>query len=46
MVKQRKILYSTDGITNSFGELLSIDLVTTAKKRLRYARICIGVVEG
>ena len=34
------------GIANSFGELLSIDLVTGAKKRLTYARICVGVVKG
>lgn len=35
-----------DGIANSFGELLSIDPITVAKKRLTYARICVGVVEG
>ncbi len=35
-----------DGIARSFGELLSIDLVTAAKKRLTYARICVGVTEG
>lgn len=35
-----------DGIARSFGELLSIDSVTTTKKRLTYARICVGVIEG
>ena len=35
-----------DGIARTFGELLSIDPVTAAKKRLNYARICIGVKEG
>ena len=35
-----------DGIARSFGELLSIDHVTVAKKRLTYARICVGVLEG
>lgn len=30
----------------SFGDLLSIDLVMIAKKRLTYARICVGVTEG
>jgi hypothetical protein len=35
-----------DGIARTFGELLSIDPVTAAKKRLNYARICVGVNEG
>ena len=35
-----------DGIARTFRELLSIDPVTVAKKRLTYARICIGVNEG
>lgn len=31
------------GIANAFGELLSIDLVMTSRRRLIYARICVGV---
>lgn len=34
------------GVASSFGELLSIDPITTSKSRLTYARICIGVREG
>ena len=34
------------GVPSSFGELLSIDPITTSKSRLTYARICIGVREG
>ena len=34
------------GVADSFGELLSIDLVTASKGRLTYARICISVLEG
>ncbi|XP_059072400.1 uncharacterized protein LOC131873583, partial [Cryptomeria japonica] len=31
------------GITNTFGELIAIDQVTTSRRRLIYARICVGV---
>ena len=34
------------GLARSFGELLSIDPITTSKICLNYARICIGVREG
>ena len=35
-----------DSIANSFEDMFSIDLVTTAKKRLTYARIYVEVVKG
>ena len=34
------------GVANSFGELLSIDLITASKSRLIYARIYVDVREG
>ena len=34
------------GVENSFGELLSIDLIKTSRRRLTYAHICSGVWEG
>ena len=34
------------GVVNSFGELLSIDLIIASKRRLTYAKICISVREG
>jgi hypothetical protein len=34
------------GIASTFGELLSMDPVTVSRKRLTYARICVGVVQG
>lgn len=34
------------GVARSFGDLLSIDLITKPRRRLTYAHICIGVVEG
>ena len=34
------------GVASSFGELLSIDPITTSKSKLTYARIYIGVREG
>ena len=33
------------GVENSFGELLSIDLITTSRRRLTYAHICSGFWE-
>ncbi|XP_057846960.2 uncharacterized protein LOC131056719 [Cryptomeria japonica] len=34
------------GIASSFGELLSMDPITTARRRLTFARICVGVMQG
>ena len=34
------------GIARTFGELLSTDPITASKRRLNFARICIGVREG
>ncbi|XP_059074866.1 uncharacterized protein LOC131874923 [Cryptomeria japonica] len=34
------------GITNSFGELLSMDPITVARRRLTLSRICVGVTQG
>ena len=34
------------GVASSFGDLLSIDPITTSKSRLTYARIYVGVREG
>ena len=33
-------------IANSFGELLSLDLMTVSWRRLSYARFCVGVSQG
>lgn len=34
------------GVANSFGELLSIDLIIASRRILMYARICISVKQG
>ncbi|GLJ06585.1 hypothetical protein SUGI_0042510 [Cryptomeria japonica] len=34
------------GIASSFGELLSMDLITTARRRLTFAKIYVGVMQG
>ena len=34
------------GLASTFGEILSIDPITTSKRCLNYACICIGVREG
>ncbi|XP_059076573.1 uncharacterized protein LOC131875882 [Cryptomeria japonica] len=34
------------GISSSFGDLLAIDSMTTARKRLVYARICVNVCQN
>ena len=38
--------YVFQGIANAFGELLCMDLVTVSRRRLTYARICVGVLQG
>lgn len=34
------------GIANVFGELLSKHLVLVSRRRLTYARICVGIKQG
>lgn len=34
------------GISSSFVELLSLDPITMARRRLTFARICVGVMQG
>lgn len=34
------------GIANSFGELLSMDPIIAARRRLIFSRICFGVTQG
>ena len=34
------------GIANTFGELLSLDLVTVSRRRLNNAKFCVGVSHG
>ena len=34
------------GIVHTFGELLSLDPVTVSRKRMSYARFCVGVTQG
>ncbi len=31
---------------NTFGELLSMDPLTISRRRMNYARICVGVYQG
>ncbi|XP_057838675.2 uncharacterized protein LOC131048652 [Cryptomeria japonica] len=38
--------YVFKGITSSFGELLSMDPITTVRRRLTFSRICVGVMKG
>ena len=34
------------GIANTFGELLSMDPVIVLRRRMTYAIICVGVLQG
>ena len=34
------------GIPGTFGEILSMDPVTVLRRRMTYARICVGVFQG
>lgn len=34
------------GISNTFGELLSLDPVTVSRRRLNFARFCVSVSRG
>ena len=34
------------GIANTFEELLSLDSITVSRRRLNYARFCVGVSRG
>ena len=34
------------GIASTFEELLSMDLFIVSRRRLAYARICVGVIQG